>query len=569
MKAKREVNTAQELLEAILELRDIPGMDWFRASLMDSPLYTNANGFKEVSEVIHEILHNKEKKVAIVVDSDADGFSAATILTLWFRRRGIEVVAYQHPGKRHGYPKIADLVEQLGYKPDYVIVSDAGTSDQDVQREYIQEGIISCILDHHEPSVELDELLVPTINYFAYKQPQPCENPDLSGSSIVFKFVQAYDSLEGADYHDGLSAFAALGTIADVMKLNNMSTKGIINDAFMRPTKDLPDFFQVALSQDARLYDTNHITPFVVGWYIAPFINGVIRVGTTEEKNRLLRLMSGADDVATMRAEYDDLFRLKTQQDSQKNTAVENMVIRLRLDGEDEHAVIIAELPDDLPSTMSGLIAGEVASSYVRPALVGRRVKQADGTYQIVGSGRAPGGVGIDNFKDICNDSGLFVFAAGHQSAFGFAFEEKNKKEIVAYLDSRVPEPSATFSPDIAISEKATQEDLDNMFDLINQLKDHWGKGFEECLLSGVLIKNQITYEYIGAKSNVLKIKAPAGLELIKFRVTEEEKKHVAELMESDDFFLVYYGRGSLNEWNGNTTNQIILDDITTKDLSF
>lgn len=569
VKARREVATARELLEAILDIRDIPGQEWFGASMLDSPLYTGANGFEEVSTIIDEILASKDKTVAIVVDSDADGFSAASILKLWLYRRGISVLSYQHPGKRHGYPSVAEISDQLGVTPHYVIVSDAGTSDQERQREYIDAGIISCVLDHHEPAVQLDELLVPTINYFAYDNPAECENPDLSGSSVVFQFIRAYDTIHGEDFHSDLSTFAALGTVGDVMQLNRIETKAILNDAFMRPVDKLPQFFQVVLSEDPRLYDTAKINPFVIGWYIAPFINGVIRVGTTDEKNRLLRLMTAEDDVETMRAEFRELFKLKTQQDSQKNTAVDNMVVRLHLDKKDQYPVIITEMPGDLPRTMSGLIAGELASSYRKPTLVGSWVTDDKGETYLIGSGRAPGGVGINNFKDICNDSNQFSFAAGHQSAFGFKIPESNLEEALTYLSEHIPEPSAVFKPDIAISELATQEDLDGIFDLLNQMSDHWGKGFEECLLSGRLTKSQLTYEYIGAQENVLKIKSPIGLELIKFRVTPDEKREVQRIMENDDFYLVYYGRGSLNEWNGTTTNQVILDEITTEDMSF
>jgi single-stranded-DNA-specific exonuclease len=137
------------------------------------------------------------------------------------------------------------------------------------------------VLDHHEADVESPWACV--INN------QLCDYPtkSLSGVGIVYKFCSYLDSLLNVDYAENLVDLAALGIIADMVDLKDFETRQIVKEGIHNINN--PFFYEMAKKNEYSLRDG--ITPIGVAFYIAPYVNATIRMGTPEEKILLFESM--------------------------------------------------------------------------------------------------------------------------------------------------------------------------------------------------------------------------------------------------------------------------------------
>ena len=85
----------------------------------------------------------------------------------------------------------------------------------------------------------------------------------------------------------------------------------------------------------------------------------------------------------------------------------------------------------DTPYGVSGLLGNKLLEKYQKPILV---LKDAGDTY--AGSMRA---IGVDDFKEICNESGL-ARCDGHELAAGIAIKKDNMYAFISYIEETLPE---------------------------------------------------------------------------------------------------------------------------------
>ena len=91
-------------------------------------------------------------------------------------------------------------------------------------------------------------------------------------------------------------------------------------------------------------------------------------------------------------------------------------------------------MPPPCAKSLTGVIAGQLTNLYRRPIFLYRK----DGN-DLVGSSRNVNNSPVANLKDFCLESGLFNWAAGHQSAFGFSIPEENMEKFLTYCDDNLP----------------------------------------------------------------------------------------------------------------------------------
>lgn len=84
-----------------------------------------------------------------------------------------------------------------------------------------------------------------------------------------------------------------------------------------------------------------------------------------------------------------------------------------------EHKVLLFLLePGQVDKNIAGLIANKIMAKYQRPVCILTEVQDENGiSYQ--GSARGCDKTGINNFKDICAETELCMYTAGHEGAFG------------------------------------------------------------------------------------------------------------------------------------------------------
>ena len=530
---KIEIKTAlqpeKSALDTILENRGLT-RDWLtagREDLLDGRVFRH---FKEADSLLKA---NLDKKIGIYVDSDTDGFSSASIMYMWLKEKyGIQPEVIIPEGKVHGI--IPTLIPE---DIDLLIVPDASSSEALIHKPLIDRGTNILILDHHEFNLSNGEFAT-IIN------PQhpdcPYANKFISGTGVTYKFMEGVDKNEGVDFHSKYIDLVAIATVADVMDMSSMDNKALINIGLSHVQNP---YFVSYHKIDNRIKDME-IDPIVVGFYMVPPINALIRLGNLKEKRELFEALVGELPPEMVAAAIKSI---KGKQDRQKDPIVTRIAMTLNsTEGSKTHAVIMTTAPINTPRSMTGLIAGQMTNIYTRPIFLGHI---NDGT--LVGSARNLNNSNIENLKDFCLESGLFNWAAGHQSAFGYSIPEENIPKFLAYCDANLPKYEPVYHADFKLG-----TDKNATIEQVAELKPHFGPGFPEVTILDEIIVRPSDISIKGAKQNTLVLNV-GGVEYIAFGFKGE--------LPMDICTWKIVGKPSMNEFMGNSKPQIKMDGWITE----
>lgn len=97
---------------------------------------------------------------------------------------------------------------------------------------------------------------------------------------MVYKFCCRIDELLDVNYANNFIDLVALGLVGDMMSMQDFETKRLIDVGLQNITN--PFFKEMVTKQSFSL--KGKVTPFGIAFYIVPYINATIRVGSYEEK---------------------------------------------------------------------------------------------------------------------------------------------------------------------------------------------------------------------------------------------------------------------------------------------
>jgi single-stranded-DNA-specific exonuclease len=358
----------------------------------------NFNNIEKATEMIDRHLHDDRKTIGILVDSDTDGYCSAAQMYLWLKGKNPNkrIEFHMYEGKVHG---ILDNDANSFQYFDLLIVPDAGSGQKKEMEVLVARGIEVLILDHHDMDEDLTNERLVLINPKSKNCPYP--NKNLSGAGVTWKFMGYYDTQNNCEDYKKYIDLAAVATVADVMSIKELENKAIVNIGL----KNIINPFIKAAANNLYALAGKDVTAIGVAFYIAPLINAVIRIGTLEEKKQLFRAFIGECSSEALIADFK---KIKTQQDSKKEKTMMSIGLSLQRNGRDKGAIIFGEAPEGLHKSMTGLVAGNLAGSYLRPAMLAR-----DKGENWEGSLRSLQNSNIENFKDFCEETGLFNWLAG------------------------------------------------------------------------------------------------------------------------------------------------------------
>ena len=540
----------------------------------------------------------------IIVDSDADGFtSAATLINYlhdlfpsWVENNLIYRV---HDGKQHGLNDhinwilkvTSDPVDERNYS--LVIIPDAGSNDTEECTKLKQNNINTIILDHHLCDVQNPDAIV--INN------QLCDYPnkDLSGVGVVWQFCRYLDKLLQTNYANNYLDLVALGNCADMMSMTSIETKHLINKGF----QNLKNPFFIHLAEKNSYSMKNKINHTSVAFYIAPYINAICRSGSIEEKTltfeSMLKHKAFLSILSTKRGhkagEMEQLVEqamrvvtnVKARQTKVQNEGLELLENMIEEQDLLKHKVLLFLLDSgQINKNIAGLSANKIMAKYQRPVCVLTReervepekwhselpwaendgYKNALETYTIYqGSARGCDKVGINDFKSICAETGVTEYCTGHPGAFGTGILEKNIQTFIEKTDAaleNMPNEAIYYVDYIYKNKNINPDDILS----IANMEDLWGKDVDEPLLciEGIQVSSDMVTVY-QKKDNTLKISLPNGISLMKFKASDEE----CYKLQNQGFGyleLNIVGRANRNEWMGNVSPQIFIQDYEIVD---
>lgn len=283
------------------------------------------------------------------------------------------------------------------------------------------------------------------------------------------------------------------------------------------------------------------LTPFTIGWYVAPFINAMCRSGNLSEKDILFRSMleyeagklvpstkkrggKGQEETILTQA-LRTAGNVKNHQDDEKKKVlpiIRKLIAEQKLD---ECSIIIVQVPGEMESTLNGLVANQLMSEYKKPVLV--LTQREKNTWE--GSARAYVTAGIDNWRNWIADSGFCEYAEGHALAFGVGFTPEKLELFKDFCKRTFPTtPEAIHKVDFIWNYKTPNLGLEILN--IAEYKDIWGQGIKEPL---VVIKDVPVQrsQFILAGKGTLKILVPrTNITCIKFGYGEEQYNNIVDL---------------------------------------
>ena len=500
-------------------------------------------------------------KVLIQIDSDCDGYTSAAYFINYLNRLFPGFVQSNiyyriHTGKQHGI-----IVDTVPEDVKLVVALDSSSNDYEEHRLLKERGIDVLVIDHHEADQVSENAVV--INN------QLCDYPtkSLSGVGMVYKFCSYMDELLNVDYADDYLDLVALGMVADMMDLRDFETRHLITRGLENIRN--PYFKGMVDKQAYSLKD--QITPTGVAFYIAPYVNATIRMGTQEEKLMLFESMldyrgyelvpstkRGCKGQQETRVEQAcrNCTNIKNRQTKARDAALENIERIIKEQNLLANKILAVKLDSFAADrNLTGLIANQLMGKYQRPVLLLNKTE--DGWE---GSGRGYDKSKFDNFREFLNESGLVMYAEGHANAMGVGITDPNFATFMEYSNQALAE--FDFTPCYKVDFIFNGNNFRGK-DIVEiaELKSLWGQGVGEPL---VAIEHINVYggnvTLMSADRNpTLKITLPNGTSLIKFKSSKEEYEKFSSSVGCITINVV--GKCERNVWNGIVTPQIIIED--------
>lgn len=504
---------------------------------------------------------SQNDKVLIQVDSDCDGYTSAAALINYlnclFPGFVQNNIYYRiHTGKQHGI-----ILDTIPDDVKLVICPDSSSNDYDEHAALAERGVDVLVIDHHEADAISQNAVI--INN------QLCDYPtkSLSGVGVVYKFCSYLDELLNVDYADQFLDLVALGMVADMMDLRDFETRHLITRGLENIRN--PYFKGMVDKQSYSLKDG--ISPIGVAFYIAPYVNATIRMGTQEEKLILFESMldyRGYELIPSTKRGCKGQHETRVEQACRNCTNIKNRQTKARDAALETIERIIEEkkLLDNkilaikldtfsADRNLTGLIANQLMAKYQRPVLLLNKTE--DGWE---GSGRGYDKSKFDNLREFLKESNLVLYAEGHANALGVGITDDNFSTFIRYSNQALAD--FDFTPCYKVDFIFYGDDFRGQ-DIVEiaELKSLWGQGVDEpfVALEHINIHNGNVTLMSPDKSPTLKITLPNGTSLIKFKSSQEEYEKLHS--ETGCITINVVGKCERNIWNGIVSPQIIVED--------
>lgn len=525
-------------------------------------------GLKTAVERI-KVAIEKNEKILIHGDYDADGLTATAIIMEALQKSGADVDYFIPHRIAHGYGfNTASIKTAKKSGVTLIITVDCGITSFDTAAEAKKEKIDLIISDHHEPIKQKterrrqnadeknlasglcdlsSEFLVP--DALAVINPKlSTVNPkilSLSGAGIALKIVQGIDMLYGTDYALQSLDLAALGTIADVVPLtgeNRIIVKEGIKLIHEGQRHAVSALKSIASLENRELYAE------LLAFTIIPRINAAGRIADASDVVRLL--ISESEGESSELSQW--LNKLNSERQKLNETIYQQAVSDLNEKGftaEAETPVIVL-FKEGWHQGVVGIVASRLAEEFNRPAFV---LSIEDGIAK--GSVRSIPSFDISLALSECSKH--LISFGGHKQAAGL----KLKAEDIPHFEKTMQKIAKKalskndFVPALEIDADVELNEINKVF--VNELSmlEPLGYGNEEPFL-GAKNLEVVSPRIVG--SNHLKMRLKQGsfsIDTIGFNMAQMG----SDLLDNSCQLVDAVFTPAFNDWNGERYLQLNL----------
>ena len=441
-------------------------------------------GTREAAERL-ALARERGETVTVVADYDCDGATACAVALRGLRMLGIAANYFVPDRVLHGYgltPNLVDIVAAREPRPALIVTVDNGISSTAAVDRARELGIEVIVTDHHLPGPELPRAAA-IVNPNVAGSTFPSKN--LAGVGVIYYVLLALRALlrERGVFDartqprlDALVDFVALGTVADVVRLdkNNriLVDQGLRRIRSGRTHAGIEALFAITNRSIAQA----SVRDF--GFAVAPRINAAGRLGTME--NGIECLLS--DDPATALELAQSLNSINAERrelESEMQQIAEAALESVDLDRRATFSIFNPSFNEGVV----GLVAARLKERIHRPVIAFAPTENGE----LKGSGRSIPGIHLRDAIDLVSKAlpGVVLRFGGHAMAAGLsirpdglaefqaAFEEVVRTHCDASVFERVVLTDGGLAPD-EITEQLCRE-IDGQI---------WGQGFEAPLFA-------------------------------------------------------------------------------------
>ncbi len=404
-------------------------------------------GIREAAARVVQAVARGER-IRVHGDYDADGVTAAAILTLGLGELGADVHAFIPHRLNDGYGlSMARVPEHLAAS-DLLITVDCGVSNAAELAALTEGGVAVIVTDHHAVPDEPPQGLVVHPAY----SPELAGKPWPTGAGVAFFLLwavrEALDKPPPLEYAD----LAAIGTVADVAPLLGVN-RALVKEGLRR----LRNSRHVGLRALAERHCTN-CDAVEVAFRIAPRINAAGRLGEVETAFRALTT-SDPIEAAGLADRLDALNRERQQIE-------EEMLERVLPTVNPDDPVIVIHDPEGHPGVM-GIVASRVLERFHKPVFITAR-----------GKGSVRSVPGVSAVGALAAASEHLNGYGGHAGAAGFSIDAERIPAFAAALRSYVRSHPAP-APALPLDDPLAPDLMDEVFASMLLLKP-FGEGNPE-----------------------------------------------------------------------------------------
>ncbi|SOE55678.1 exonuclease RecJ [Burkholderia sp. OK233] len=446
-------------------------------------------GCEDAAVLLADAIQNK-RRMLVVADYDCDGATACAVAVRGLRMFGGQI-EYLVPNRfEYGYgltPEIVALAARSASgKPELLITVDNGIASVDGVETANALGIDVLVTDHHLPGDEL-----PAARAIVNPNQPGCTFPSkcIAGVGVMFYVLLALRaelrrrSAFNDDFPeprlDGLLDLVALGTVADVVKLDG-NNRVLVAQGLQRIRKGKMQPGIAALFR-AAARDARSASGFDLGFALGPRLNAAGRLSdmslgieclTTDDIGRAWDL---AQQLDTMNRERREIEAGMQQQALEDLSAINP-----------EGATTITLFNPSWHQGVIGIVAGRLKEKFHRPSFT---FALADDSGQLVkGSGRSISGFHLRDALDLISkrEPGLIVKFGGHAMAAGLTMAAADVARFTAAFEAVGREWLSEEALSRTVETDGELEDAYFTPQFVEMLDAAvWGQGFPAPVFSG------------------------------------------------------------------------------------
>lgn len=515
----------------------------------------NPYNFKDMGKGLETISrHIKNKnKICIFGDYDVDGATSSGIMSKYLDQLNIDHFVFIPDRQKDGYgPSVKTFTNIINKKVNLIVALDCGTTSFEAIEYARSKNIDVIVIDHHK-----SQETFPAAN--AIINPNRIDETGdyyyLCAAGVLFIFLVGLNKILRENYYFNkakvqepnlldLLDLVMMGTVCDVVPLMDLN-RAFVNQGLKVASKrrnlglkTLVDYSKIK----------KKLSTYEVGYVLGPKINAGGRIGKSELGYNLLTT-NNAETAYLISSELESL-NLK-RKDIEKKIVEEAIGILEK--NNDEPIVFLSK--NDWHEGLIGIVASRLKDHFNKPSFI---ISQKGEDCK--GSARSIFGFDVGMAITKCKQLNIITKGGGHPMAGGFSLKSDKleifKSELIKlFLKLKKNKDNNIIEIDSYLESSAINDEL---IEKLNHLEPY-GSGNREPIFGFEKFKVNKVIETNNNHVKVVLNKGNFYIDAISFNSKNKDLGNY--LMNFKNEFNLL-GKIKLNEWNGKSKIELIIDDI-------